>query len=543
MQSKLFRGYRIETKRTRFNIASLVVLTLYMSCIPPKTTPTVEPAELVVPITEMTDVYEPTWESLAKSEIPEWLKDAKFGVYTHWGIYSVIAKGGAGAPLKSIYKKGRGKLATYEHYLKNFGKAEDFGYVDIIPMFTAEKFDAEEWVGVMADAGAKFGGICVVHHDGFLLWDSKVNRWNSMNMGPKRDIFGEIARAVRARGDMKLAATFHHGRTYGFATGNKLDEWTAEEKAKFDLFDPHYKDFYWHDGHSSRKEFSEEWRAKVVEVVDNYQPDFIWFDGLNTSIKNDTPPESFIQDAIAHFLNKAARNGQDGVVANKHAGKFNFPEEFGLLSYENGRQMPEDIGPWFLIDRAIGYPWAWEEGKKYRDGADYHIKSLIDLVSRGGIFLLSLTPRGDGSIPEREKEIMAGIGEWLDENGEAIYATRPWKIYGEGPNMNLTAMKKSASGKPKMGWNYRKKFTQEDIRFTQSKDGKVLYAVTLACPKKEKILIKSLRKGSEYYQGDIKRISMLGYAADLEWIRTDIGLEISIPAGQSAKIACAYRIE
>lgn len=533
----------MKTTRIRFVIAPLSLLIMCASCIPPEASPVATPEASTPPSNESMTTFEPNWESLAKSEIPEWLKDAKFGVYTHWGIYSVIAKGGAGAPLKSIYKKGLGKLTTYEHYRKHFGKAEDLGYVDIIQMFTAEKFDAEEWVEIMADAGARFGGICVVHHDGFLLWDSEVNRWNSMNKGPKRDIFGEITKAVRARGDMKLAATFHHGRTYGFATGNKLDEWTEEEKAKFDLFDPQYKDFYWHDGHSSREEFSEEWRAKVVEIVDKYQPDFLWFDGLNTSIKNDTPPESYIQEAIAHFLNESAKKGWDVVVANKHAGKFNFPEEFGLLSYENGRQMPEDIGSWFLIDRAIGYPWAWEEGKKYRDGADYHIKSLIDLVSRGGIFLLSLTPKGDGSIPEREKEIMAGIGDWLKINGEAIYGTRPWIIYGEGPNMNLTTMKKSARGEPKMGWDYRKKFTQEDIRFTQSKDGKVLYAITLACPVNEKTLIKSLQKGSEYYRGDIKRISMLGSSAVLKWSRTDIGLEISLPPDRPNEIACAFRIE
>jgi len=511
--------------------------------MPPKTTPEPAPVAPATPSSVSMVGYEPNWESLAKNDIPEWIKDAKFGVYTHWGVYSVIAKGGAGAPLKSIYKEGQGKKETYDHYLENFGKAEDVGYVDIIPMFTAEKFDAEEWVDVMADGGAKFGGICVVHHDGFLLWDSKVNRWNSMNMGPKRDIFGEITKAVRARGDMKLAATFHHGRTYGFATGGKLDIWTEEERSKFDLFDPQYKDFYWHDGHSSREEFSDQWRAKVIEVVDNYDPDFLWFDGLNTSMKNDTPPVSHVQDAIAHFFNKADASSKEVVVANKNAGgKFNFPDDFGLLSYENGRDMAGDVQPWFLIDRAIGYPWAYEADKKYRDGPEYHTRSLIDLVSRGGIFLLSLTPKGDGSIPAREKEIMAGIGNWLKINGEAIYNTRPWKLYGEGPT-DLTAMKKTGKGTLKPGWNYRKKLTSQDIRFTQSKDGKTLYATALEWPEDGKIVVTSLREGSELYTGKINSVEMLASSEKIEWSRTSEGLEIIFPQQKPCTTAYAFRIK
>ena len=350
--------------------------------------------------------YTADWDSLSQNDIPEWLKDAKFGVYTHWGVYSIPAKGGAGAPLRSMYKRQLSdKPEVFDHINAKYGPAEKFGYKDFIPMFTAPKFNADEWAWVMKDAGAKFGGICVVHHDGFLLWDSEVNRWNSRNMGPKRDIYGEIAQAVRKQG-LKLAATFHHGRTFGFCIGKNLKGWTREDKKKLDIFDPAYKDFYWHDGHSSRKEFSQQWKDKILEVIDNYEPDILWFDGLGSPMANDTPPESYAKEIFAHYFNKMESKGKDVTVCNKHTGTFNFPEDFGLLCYENGRSMEEDVEPWFLIDRAIAYPWAYEEGKNYaRDNAEYHTRSLIDVVSRGGIFFLSLTPKGDGSIRSRYGEL------------------------------------------------------------------------------------------------------------------------------------------
>jgi len=484
--------------------------------------------------------YTPAWESLSKNQIPEWLKDAKFGVYTHWGVFSIPAKGGAGAPLSCMYKRElAGKKDVYDYISEKYGSPGNFGYKDFIPMFTAPEFDADEWVGVMHDAGAKFGGICVVHHDGFLLWNSKVNRWNSKDMGPKRDIYGEIAKAVRKYDDMKLLATFHHARTFGFCVGNKLDAFTEEEKKTFDIFDPEYKDFYWHDGHSSREDFSNEWKAKVKEVIDKYDPDLLWFDGLSRQLEKNTPPESYVREVFAYYFNKARLRGKDVTIFNKHAGKFNFPETFGLLSYENGRDMPEDVHQWFLIDRAIAYPWAYEIGKKYKDDAGYHIRSLIDLVSRGGVFLLSLTPKGDGSIPKEEKEIMRNMGKWLKINGEAIYATRPWKIPAEGP----AVMKKYNKSKDRMDWNWRQKFSAQDIRFTKSKDNKTLYAIVLGWPEGGKIIIKSLNSNEKILDNEIEAISMIGTNENIKWERNETGLILYFPETKSCDYAYAFRIE
>ncbi len=481
--------------------------------------------------------YQPTWESLSKNALPEWVKDAKFGVYTHWGIYSVPAHGGPDY-VRNLYEGSRTNAkGVFSYHTKKYGPLEKFGYKDFIPMFTAPKFNAEEWVGLMYEAGAKFGGICLVHHDGFLLWDSKVNRWNSANMGPKRDVYGEIAAAVRKRDDMKLLATFHHGRSFGYCTGAmKPADVTDEMRKTWDVFDPKYSDFYWNEETGTTKEFSNQWKAKVTEVIDNYKPDMIWFDGLRTSMRHDHPPESYVLDGICHYYNRANASGRQVTVCNKHGGEFNFPETFGLKCYENGRDMPTDVGPWFLIDRAIAYPWSYVNNKRYRDGADYHVRSLVDVVSRGGVFLMSLTPKGDGSIPAEEQKIMRGIGRWLKVNGKAIYGTRPWKVHAEGPTVTR-GIKRNAKGVEKEQWDWRKKFTSEDIRFTSK--GDTLYAIALSWPANGTLTVRSLSEDADLR---IKSVSLLGHSGSLRWSQTNDGLTVILPAKQPCNYAYSLRI-
>jgi alpha-L-fucosidase len=491
---------------------------------------------LIAACSTAAEPIEPNWESLSRMPIPEWLKDAKFGVYTHWGVYSVPAHGGPDY-VRNLYEGSRTDAkGVYSYHTKKYGPVSEFGYKDFIPQFTASKFNADEWVGLMHEAGAKFGGICLVHHDGFLLWDSEFSRWNSADMGPKRDIYGEIAAAVRKHDDMRLLATFHHGRSFGYCTGSmKEEDITDKMRTTWDVFDPEYADFYWNPYTGSVEEFADQWKAKVTEVVGKYQPDLIWFDGLRTSMRHNHPPESYVLEVLADYFNRAEANGQKVTICNKHAGEFNFPESFGLRCYENGRDMATDVGPWFLIDRAIAYPWSYVNDKKYKDGADYHIRSLVDLVSRGGIFLLSLTPKGDGSIPEEEQEIMRGIGRWLKVNGEAIYGTRPWKIYAEGPTVTR-GMKRNNKGEEKEQWDWRKEFTAEDIRFTTK--GDTLYAIALNWPDDGKLTVRALASGSE----KIETVSLLGHDGALEWAQTANGLQIALPRKAPCEYAFALRV-
>lgn len=481
--------------------------------------------------------FQPTWESLSRNALPQWVKDAKFGVYTHWGVYSVPAHGGPDY-IRNLYEGSRTDAkGVYSYHIRKYGPLAEFGYKDFIPMFTAREFDAEKWVGLMHDAGAKFAGISLVHHDGFLLWDSKVNRWNAANMGPRRDVYGEIAKAVRKYDDMKLLATFHHGRTFGYCTGSmKAADITDEMRKTWDVFDPRYADFYWNDQTGDVTEFADQWKAKITEVIDNYQPDMIWFDGLRTSMRNNHPPESYVREVIAHYYNAAVAAGRRVTVCNKHAGEFNFPEKFGLRSYENGRDMPVDIGPWFLIDRAIAYPWSYVNNKRYRDGADYHVRSLVDVVSRGGIFLLSLTPKGNGSISSEEQEIMRGIGGWLKVNGEAIYGTRPWKIHAEGPTVTR-GLKRNNKGEVKEQWDWRQNFTAQDIRFTTK--GDTLYAIALQWPENGKLTVRSLAKNGNL---EIDSVSLLGHRGLLKWNQHADGLHVDLPEKQPCEYAYSLRI-
>ncbi len=496
-------------------------------------------AALIAAASTVSAAFTGDWESLSKQPIPEWMKDAKFGIYTHWSVFSVPATGGPDY-IKNLYSgPDKDVKGVYSHHVEKYGTLDQFGYKDFVPMFKAEKFNADEWVGLMHESGARFGGILLVHHDGFCLWDSEFTQWDSMEKGPKRDIYGEIAESVRKYDDMKLLATFHHERTFGYATGFMQKSKTPiETKKTWDVYDPTYNDFYWNEeAGASGEDFANAWEGKIKEVVDKYSPDCIWFDGINT--RNGVLSEQRVMDTFAYYFNEAEKKGQEVLICNKHAGDFNFPDEFGFLCYENGREMPYDVEPWFLIDRAIAYPWSYVEGKKYKDGPDYHTRSLIDLVSRGGVFLLSLTPKGDGSIPPEEVAIMKGIGRWMKVNAEAIRATRPWKIFGEG-TADLKYIKKSKTGKPLPNWNYRVDFTAQDIRFTQSKDGQTLYATTLDWPENGNVVVKSLADGSEYYPGKINSVEMVGLDEPIKWKRTADGLEITFPKEKPSDWEWAY---
>jgi len=488
---------------------------------------------------------EPTWESLKRCPIPEWVKDAKFGVYTHWGVYSVPAYETnvygpeMYTPKGVVSKKGRDVRGYHE---KTYGPIEKFGYKDFIPLFTAPRFDAAEWVGVMRDAGAKFGGICVVHHDGFCLWDSAFTRWNAMKMGPKRDIYGEIAHEIR-KADLKLLATFHHARTYG-AYHRFADQFTAEERKQLDIFDPRFRDFYQNPETVTKDEFATEWSSKISEVLRKYQPDMIWFDGLSGQLKNGIISEAKLLETLAGYFNDAAKRGKQVALCNKlPSGKrWNFPPGVGLRSYENGRDMEPDPRGWWLIDRAISYPWTYVRGKKYSLTHQYHISSLVDLVSRGGIFLLSLTPKGDGSIPDEEKRIMAKIGAWLRVNGEGIYGTRPWKVPGEGtPVAKIRQVRKKGKGEHAT-WNYKLLVENgRDVRFTR-KDN-TLYAFVLGVPPGRTITVAALARGNVAKGGGgVKAVTMLGSEAKIEWDQTAQGMTLHFPDALPCEVAYGFRI-
>ncbi len=469
--------------------------------------------------------YKPDWGSLQRHRIPEWLMDAKFGIYAHWGVYSVPAFGNEWYA-KRMYDP-KDPRSAYEHHRKTWGAQDKFGYKDFVSMFKAEKFDPAQWAGIIRQSGARYAGIAVVHHDGFALWHSKVNRWNAGEMGPRRDLYGDLVKALRGRG-LKIIATEHHMRTFNWHLPAKpfLEE---ARRLKFDLFDPRYADFYWNEFTSAKPRFLEQWKAKLVEVIDNYRPDVLWFDG-GDFLSDDVA--GTVTNTLAHYYNQAGTWGSEVEVLNKFAGnkKFNFPREFGMLTYEAGRDRPAVVDRPWIDDLSIATnSWGYIKDLELRDAGET-IRGFVDRVSRGGGLLLSLAPTASGEIPTGQQALLREMGDWLKVNGEAIYGTRPWRVHAEGSTEKLIFDRGQHTA-----WRFDK-CSAEDIRFTRK--GDVLYAIALGWPADGKLKIRSL--GSSAVQ--VASVSLLGAAPPLKWLGSADGLVVTLPARPPSKYAHALRL-
>ncbi len=474
--------------------------------------------------------YEPTWESLNRHEIPQWLVDAKLGLYAHWGVYSVPAFRTEWYGRLMYDTQTRGD-AVFKHHIKTYGEQSKFGYKDFVPRFKAEKFDADEWARIFRSSGAKYIGITIVHHDGFCLWDTKFNRWNSMQMGPKRDIYGELTTALRGQDErIKILACFHHMRSYGWFFPKDKQMLEKGRQAGWDIFDPKYADLYRNPQTEPHEKFILEWRGKVLEVIDKYQPDVIWFDGGNfRSGKN----EGTTLEILAHFYNTQTNKGSSVEVINK---KSNFHPNFGLRNFEKGGNRPSRVPfPW-VDDLNIAHRgWCYTHDIDYRS-ANEIIDGFVDRVSRGGGLMLSVSPKPDGTIPDEQQQLLAELGKWLKINGEGIYGTRRWKIETEGPDDKLIV----DNGKKTL-WDFDDTCDAGDVRFTRK--GNTLYAFLLGWPEDGTAVIKSLGTDTAIGSGGIARVTMLGHDGDLKWRQTEGTMSVELPAKPSCEHAHGLRID
>ena len=426
--------------------------------------------------------YKPTWESLREyREVPKWLRDGKFGIYTHWGPYAVHAYGSNTTWYSfSLYVEPDGEAR--QHFEKTFGKlTPEFGYKDLIPMFTAENFDADEWAELFQKAGAKFAGPVAEHHDGFAMWDTKYSDWNAAKMGPKRDVVGELERAIKKR-DMKFVIAFHHAANwFFFPVYNK----------QYDTGNPKYAGLYGQphkQGEMRNQAFIDEWYGKIIEVIDKYSPDFIWYDFALDEI-----PEGYVKDFLAYYYNHAETKGKQVVVTYK--GNDLVPAT-GVRDLELGQERKLTYHEWItdstVDDRGA---WGWANDLAYKP-PERLIDNLVDRVSKNGYLLLNVGPKPDGTIPEEARELLLEMGRWLEVNGEAIYGTSPWIIAGEGPT-NLGEA-------TEIGFNEADTpYTAEDIRFTVKGDN--LYAIVLEWPG-DTVTIRALRaQGLEAEKVDNKK--------------------------------------
>ena len=456
---------------------------------------------------------DPARKTVPRHPVADWFRDAKFGIYFHWGPYSVPAYDNEWYS-RNMYVKGS---AAYKHHVATYGGPEKFGYKDFIPLFTAEKFDAEEWADLFARSGARFAGPVAEHADGWSNWDSKLTRWNAARMGPKKDITGLMAAAVRKR-NMKFIATFHHQWLWGwYPTMDKTVDCSNPEYAG--LYGPAVPPSAFRNHPAPSPEFCELWLAKIKEVVDNYQPDLIWFDSRLAIIG-----EGYRQEMLAYYYSKESAWGRNLVVTCKNG---DLPAGASVTDLERGRMEKLADVPW-LTDTAIcNRSWCHIQNPDYKS-AKTLVHTLVDIVSKNGCLLLDICPTAQGEIPQPQRERLLEMGQWLKLNGEAIYGTRPWRVFGEGPTrVKGGHFNEDASSR----------YTASDIRFTTK--AAALYAIVLGRPGDGvPLTIKSLALPA----GKVSDVGLLGCPDKLPWKQTAAGLIVTLPANAASQLAYALRI-
>jgi alpha-L-fucosidase len=452
------------------------------------------------------------WDSLQNYKIPAWYEDAKFGIFVHWGLYSVAAFNNEWYS-RNMYQPD---MPEFKHHIETYGPQTKFGYKDFIPRFKAERFDAKHWAELFRMSGAKFVIPVAEHHDGFSMYDNSYSEWNSLKMGPKRDVIGELSLAVREQG-LHFGLSSHRAEHYWFFDGGR--------KFDSDVQDPKYIDFY---GDAIPQEqppsqpFLKDWLARSTELVDKYNPELVYFDGW-LGHKPEYAP--YVQKFAAYYYDRAADHDSPVVITYKDNG---IPESAAVLDVERGHFADARPRHW-QTDTSISWKsWCYVENDELKSPESL-IQLLVDVVSKNGNLLLNVGPKADGTfVPETEQRLLT-IGKWLQANGEAIYGTRPWKKYGEGVAQTVEGQFKEGAERP---------YTSEDIRFT-TKPG-VLYAIAMKSPSRNQLLIKSLPSMDQAVR--IKNVSLLGSSSKTTWKSTPEGLEVKLPADEKSYLPITLKI-
>ncbi len=471
--------------------------------------------------------FAPTVESLRQYQTPEWFRDAKFGIWAHWGPQAVPRQGDWYA--RQMYLQGH---PQYEHHLKTYGHPSKHGYKDIIPLWKAEKWDPDALMALYAKAGAKYFVSMGVHHDNFDLWNSKFHRWNSVAMGPHRDVVGEWKQAAVHAG-LRFGVSEHLGPSYAwFSPSHGWDQYGPTPGVPYDGADPtnadlyhpeHNEPFHWgRSWYATDEKWHREWFNRIKDLVDQHHPDFLYTDG-------GIPFEETGRSLLAHFYNSncAAHGGKnEAVYTFKDMGTGEVIPEAGVLDVERGVMPGIQPRPW-QTDTSIG-DWFYSDGFKYKTTTDV-VHMLADIVSKNGNLLLNVVLYADGSLPPEPREFLGEMAAWMTVNGEAIHGTRPWKIFGEGPTV-------AASGHFKEDTVY----TPQDIRFTTKADA--LYAITLGVPEGE-VRIKCLGRDAKLSDKTVQTVRLLGSSEKLTWSQQAEALVITVPSSLPSQHSATFKIE
>ena len=471
---------------------------------------------------------QPTWDSLRDNyAVPDWFRGAKFGIFMHFGIFSVPAHasewyekflyaGGEDNVLTVLFGHdgalgfNSGPRSTRAWHTEHFGPPEKFGYKDFIPMFRAEHFDADAWAAIFKKSGARYVMPGAQHHENFAMWDSKVTPFNSMQMGPKRDFIGEITAAVRKQG-MKVGVANHGIENFQFV--NPPRELAEKMKVEqVDLYDPKWANFYNYADRSdaAMEQFLVNWYERNVELIDKYQPDLIYFDnGVDQRYLD--PLKLKI---AAYYYNRSKSWGKQVSFTTKKAAfapsGTNVKTIASIIDFEGAP--PDDIrgGSW-VVDRPIGSSWGYIDGMK-ANSPDTVIGWLVDTVSKNGTLLLNVSPKADGTIPKDQQDTLIAVGKWLEVNGDAIYDTHAWTKFEEKGDSH--------------------------IYFTVKKQ--TLYSIVMAKGSGEEITIHSLPRGGE--AGMVRSVTLLG-GSSLRYKQDVSGLTVTLPYGIEPKEAFVLKIE
>lgn len=473
--------------------------------------------------------FEPTVESLRGYECPEWFRDAKFGIYLHWGAYSVAEQGEWYA--RNLYLEDR---PEYTHHLKTYGHPSEFGYADFIPRWKAEKFDPDALVALFKQSGAKYFSPCAVHHDNFDLWDSKHHPWNAVKMGPQKDLIG-LWREATLKAGLRFGVTTHLSRSYSWLnTANQADSRGELKGVPYDGGQGKAKGLYPpNEGQSTHprapleapKAWRDLWAKRVKQLVEDYEPDLLYFDCAVPFRGEDRGRTGM--DVIAHFYNQRP----EGVMCIKQRPwQGLYADGIATLDYERGKAASILPEPW-QTDDSIG-SWGYNPKEPYMEPGMV-VDKLVDIVSKNGNLLLNIPIKADGTLDQQATDLLVEVGKWLEINGEGIYGTRPWNATttftgGEGHGTIRPHDKKS-------------RLTSKDIRYTTK--GEMLYAFVMAPPKQGEYA--ELTFVTEIFEpaGKMKSVELLGHEGSLKWEAHGDGLRVWFPEQLPSDYALGLRIK
>lgn len=472
--------------------------------------------------------YEATWASLAAHRTPEWYRRGKLGIFVHWGVYSVPAFGNEWYS-RNMYNPAR---QEYQHHREHWGNQKEFGYKDFIPHFKGAKFAPEAWAELFQEAGARYVVPVAEHHDGFAMYDTAFNRWNSVQMGPKTDVMGALKAACEEKG-LQFCASTHRAEHYFFMNlGRTIDS---------DVNDEEFADFY--GPAVFREEFNAEnmspttetpsaigpteewltdWTVRTCEFIDRYQPKLIYFDWWIQNHKF----KPYLKKIAAYYYNRAHQWGVEVTMNYKREA---FPPGVATFDVERGALTDISPVPWQTCTAIGKNSWGYTTDNEFKSSRQI-ICDLIDIVSKNGMMLLNVGPRADGTITEEETKVLKDLGAWLKINGEGIYDTVPWKWFGEGSVNAQSGFFMDGD---------EKAFTSEDFRFTYR--GGCLYAFQLR-PDRNDVCIRTLaEKGM--YDFCFEDVKLLGNADSLAFRRDKDGMHIQLPDNVSTQLPLCFKIQ